>query len=480
MIKNNISIYAVLIALMVMLPSCEDFFDTKPQDSTPVDDILTNEQDAQVLLNGMYASFKSSASYGRTLTVLTDIMTDAALASSGFTNQMGEMYAWKINPGTSEVGNVWGNHYTTIYNANYLINHLHTIEGDEANINRIKGEAYVGRALLHYNLVRLFGKAYNSSTSSGDLGIPYRKTYENENPKRNTVEEVYAMVIDDLEEAITLLPENTNYDNVIFTNHFAKGLMARVMMDMKDYEGVIEYSSDVIESTVYALSKDQGFKDMWLKDIGSEIIWKVGYTVTDFGAAPGYNFYNRNNTVTLPMPDYVPANWWVSNYNTSADARYTTYLDYSLTGFGWNSYMIYKYPTNPEYTDQGMNMPKPMRLAEMYLMRAEAYAYTNDDALAAADLDELLDHRITNHQSISIGGDALKEFIVKERQKELMFEGFYWFDLKRMGKGFTRIPQENTSTANDLSIDADDYRWQWPIPTAELNGNKNIKQNDGY
>ncbi|MCG8581468.1 MAG: RagB/SusD family nutrient uptake outer membrane protein, partial [Bacteroidales bacterium] len=77
-------------------------------------------------------------------------------------------------------------------------------------------------------------------------------------------------------------------------------------------------------------------------------------------------------------------------------------------------------------------------------------------------------------------GQELIDFIYDERNRELAFEGFYWFDLKRHGKGFERVPQENTYTANDLKIGADDYRWQWPIPISEINGNGNIKQNTGY
>ncbi|MBS2100375.1 RagB/SusD family nutrient uptake outer membrane protein [Carboxylicivirga linearis] len=480
--KRLILIYSLLIVLMSGLVSCEKLFDTKPLDSTPAEDILTNENDAQTLLYGMYAYFGSGASYGRSLTTMLDIMTDASLASTGFSNQLGQMFAWKINPGTSEVGDLWSNHYGAIYNATYLINNLHTISGDSVNLDRIKGEAFVGRALMHYNLVRLFAKSYNSSTAANEMGIPYRLDYDDPNPSRNSVGEVYDLIVSDLDKALELLPNNESYDNEVFTLDFANGLMARVLLDMKDYAGVIEHTSQVINNPAFSLTKDQAFTDMWLKDTGSEIIWRVGYRITDANlVAPGYNFFNMNNMESPLLPDYIPSDKWVNLFN-SKDIRLSTYVASVTTGYGWNSKLVIKYPTNPDFTSQvvGMNMPKPMRLAEMYLMRAEAYAFSNDDESAIADLDALLENRIENHQGVSIEGDALKSFIIQERQRELMFEGFYWFDLKRMGKGFARIPQDNTSTANDLDIKADDYRWQWPIPTSELNGNPVIKQNEGY
>lgn len=477
---RKILYYTACLLMTMSFVSCESLFEKDPYDSTKKDEILTNEKDAQTLLYGMYAGFKSSASYGTSLTVMLDIMTDATLAAAGFTNQMGEMYSWRFNPGSSEIGSIWTNHYASIYNTNYLINNIDKIEGDEANLNRIKGEALTGRALLHYNLVRIYGKAYNSATAATDLGVPYVTSNEIETPSRHTVAEVYNNILSDLEDAELLLSENIYYENVVFTQDFVRGLLARVSLEMKNYDAAIVYANELIESKTYALEEGVRFINMWSQDAGTEIIWKVGYTPTDYGAAPGYNFYNRNNSANAPNPDYIPAEWWVNSYNIAKDVRYYAYLDYTKTGYGWEGHLINKYPTNPNYQSQGLNMPKPMRLAEMYLISAEANAELDQDAEARDKINALLSKRLLDFQGINISGDELKAFIAGERIKELMFEGFYWFDLKRMGKGFKRMPQANTSVSNDLEIAADDYRWQWPIPTAELNGNDNIEQNPGY
>lgn len=480
LIMNKIYLL-VLASWLIVFSACDDFFEKNPYDSTGESIILTNEQDAQTLLYGMYAHFKSGNSYGGYLTNLPDIMTDAALATAGFTNQMGAMYSWYINPGMGEVEGIWANHYASIVNTNYLINGIDQIDGDEAELNRIKGEAYIGRALIHYNLVRLFGAAYDVTTASTDLGVPYMLSKEPSKPERNTVQEVYDYIESDLLAAVDLMESGAEPDNVFFTESFAYGLLARVALDMKAYDEVIRYASEVIANSGAVLLEGNAFENLWLEDVGDEIIWKVGYTKDDFGGAPGYNYFNRNDMEEgKPQPDYIPANWLLDLYNKTDDIRFTTYYVETETNQGWTGTLINKFPTNPMFDRQGVNMPKPMRLAEMYLLRAEAYANSDEDGLAAADLDALLSTRITNHAAITLTGQDLKDFIFNERLRELAFEGFYWFDLKRHGFGFERVPQAYTYTANDLKITADDYRWLWPIPITETNGNDNINQNDDY
>nr|WP_319399741.1 RagB/SusD family nutrient uptake outer membrane protein [uncultured Carboxylicivirga sp.] len=479
--KINKIKYLALLMLLMSLTSCEKFFDLKPGDSTPDEDIIENERDAQNILNGFYSGLKSSAMYGRYLTILGDLMTDASLAASGFSNQMGEMYSWRYNPGSSDVASVWGAHYSNLYNCNFLINNLHTIEGDSANINRMMGEALTGRALLHHNLVRLYGEAYQPGMSESALGVPYVTWNDVREPSRNTVVEVYDYLVEDIEEAIELLPNEKENQSTSLTKSFAYGLRARIALDMQDYETAAEYASKVIDNSLYSLTSGASFTNMWKEDEGNEIIFRVGYTISDPGAAVGYNFFNRESFDQYPSPDYIPADSWIDSYESDRDIRKETYITYSQTRYGWAGNLVYKYPTATGYVQQGMNMPKPMRLAEMYLIRAEANAYLGNADDARDDLQELIETRISGYTiDNELDGNNLISFIENERKRELMFEGFNWFDLKRKGKGFARIPQENTTLANDLVVNADNHRWIWPIPTVEMNGNSNMEQNPGY
>lgn len=473
---EKIKFIIVFVLCIPIFVACDDFFELTPHNAIPTEEALTTDADAQMIMNGIYAIFMGGDSYGTALTIYPALMTDAALATTFYSNQHGNAYAWKLNPGTSEVASLWMNSYAAIYSTNFLINNIDGVSGDSTRISNLKGEAYIARALLHYNLVRLYGKAY-SQASFDDLGVPYVTENKVASPKRNTVKDIYGFISDDIDMALKHLPDMWN--NTFFSKEYAQGLMARVALDMQDYEKSILYSTHLIENSKYSLSDGDDYKNMFLRDEGTEIIWKVGYTLTDFGAAPGYNFFNRNGSNQLPSPDYIPAQWWVDLLSEYSDVRTNSYI-YHQTGFGWAGDLLNKYPTNPIFDNQGLNMPKPMRLAEMYLIRSEAHAYLNEDELAQDDLETLMNNRLETERSINSEGEELKELIRKERLKELMFEGFYWFDLKRHGLGFKREPQPNTNVANDLEILPDDFRWQWPIPTVELNGNKNIEQNPGY
>lgn len=473
---KNIKFIIVFILSVPLLVGCEDFFNLKPSDAIPESEALKTVADAQMIMNGVYSGFKGGSSYGTALTIYPALMTDAAFATTFYSNQHGNAYAWRLNPGSSEVAGLWTGSYAAIYNATYLINNIDNVEGNADDIKYLKGQAYIARALLQYDLVRVFGKAY-SQASDTDLGVPYVTENKVSEPNRNTVKEVYEYIIDDIEMAFEHLP--LIYNQTFFSLEFAYGLMARVALDMEDYHAAVDYTTRLIDNQKFYLAYGQDYLNMYRRDEGGEIIWKVGYTPTDFGAAPGYNFFNRNGPTQLPSPDYIPAQWWLDELAENNDIRKTNVV-LAQTGFGWEGLLLNKYPTNPAFDQQGLNMPKPMRLAEMYLIRAEANAYLNNDDLAAEDMEMLMSYRIDPAPVVQQVGDALKELIAKERRKELMFEGFYWYDLKRKGLGFKRVPQPNTNVANDLEIRPDDFRWQWPIPTVELNGNTNIKQNEGY
>jgi hypothetical protein len=119
----------------------------------------------------------------------------------------------------------------------------------------------------------------------------------------------------------------------------------------------------------------------------------------------------------------------------------------------------------------------------MYLIRAEAYAELGDDAnvtLGAADLNFLRSRRISGYTDATFAtSQELIDAVMTERFKELCFEGFRFFDLKRRGLSIERAPGDFTS-ANWQSLPAGNFRFTLPIPVGELQANRNIRQNPGY
>ena len=142
-----------------------------------------------------------------------------------------------------------------------------------------------------------------------------------------------------------------------------------------------------------------------------------------------------------------------------------------------------------EGTNNYVNKPKIFRIAEQYLITAEAYylrGEAGDESMAYDILFELMSARDASIQYAPVTGLTLKNLIRAERERELFGEGFRLVDLKRYGEEFRRqTPQSvqlSYELALDLNVKTDNIRWVWPIPKAEIDANPQIKnqQNPGY
>ena len=212
---------------------------------------------------------------------------------------------------------------------------------------------------------------------------------------------------------------------------------------------------------------------MWSNDLATEIIWQVDYTITSYGGALGQVFLNFNNDYVYLYPDYVPSEWVLGLY-ASNDARYNAYFTTLQTGYAhaltWP--LLTKYFGNEEFIANliyHVSKPKPFRLAEQYLIRAEAYCQKQNYSLAASDLAELRKARCTVAGNISLNASNWLDAISEERVRELYMEGFRLHDLKRWHKGFERKPQTATQLeGSSLKVSADDPLFVWPIPQNEI------------
>jgi hypothetical protein len=212
---------------------------------------------------------------------------------------------------------------------------------------------------------------------------------------------------------------------------------------------------------------------MWQYDLSSEVIWKVGFTSTNYGGALGTVFFNYDYTSF--KPDYVPAKWVLDLYGSN-DLRYNTFFYEAQTGYshGLTWPLLYKYWGNQTLYSEAqllnVSMPKVFRLSEQYLIRAEAYCQleTPDYAKASKDITSLMAARYANG-SAALNANNAMDIIEEERIKELYMEGFRLQDLKRWGKGFERTPQDQSlSNGSSLKIAADNPLFVWPIPQHEI------------
>lgn len=493
----------VLVGIATTATSCLDKY---PDNAIPADKAINTLKELDQAAIGMYAAFKSPALYSGYLTLLPDLQCDLAYAINGYSNLYGNIWRWDILATNSEITSVYAALYDVIARANFMLEYAPrvelTLKSDEEieEFNGLCGEAYMARAIAYSELVKLYCKPYESrEDAESELGVVLVTKYHTDEPMtRSSLAQSYDRILADLDKAAELLDidEETLNGNIwnatYFNEYTAYALRARVALYMKEYDEAIKYASKVIDSGYFRLSPANQeyaggmshFTNMWQYDDGMEIIWKVGFTINSYGGALGQAFFNYD--YSSMKPDYVPAEWVLNLYDQS-DLRYGNYF-YSYTtghshGLTWP--LLVKYFGNMNFFSQNILhtlMPKPLRMAEQYLIRAEAYvAGDNDYARAGEDIATL---RAARYQSygggVSMNDENAMTIIEEERIKELYMEGFRLTDLKRWHKGFERKSQsESLENGSSLKIEADHKLFVWPIPQHELESpGANIQPNE--
>ena len=500
---RKITLLLTLTTLLGLSTSCLDKY---PENAIPADKAITNLEELDQAAIGMYSAFKSSALYSGYLTLLPDIQCDMVHAVNGYTNTYGNIWRWDILSTNSEITAVYASLYNVIACANFLLEYAPRVEStltsDEqwSQYEQICGEAYFARAMAYSELIKLFCKSYESADEAeNELGVVIVTKYNSDEPmERSSLQASYEQVIADLDMAAKLMDideQNVGgniYNATYFNEYTAYALRARVALYMRDYEAAIEYSSKVIDSGFYLLSSASSeissgmsyFTYMWQYDDATEIIWKVGFTTTSYGGALGRVFFNYDYSTM--KPDYVPSAWVLGLYDDS-DLRYGNYFYTYTTGHshGLTWPLLVKYFGNMNFFNQYIlhtSMPKPLRLAEQYLIRAESYVEGRGNyALAGNDVATLREARYASYGGgVALTADNAMSIIEEERIKELYMEGFRLMDLKRWHKGFERTPQsESLENGSSLKIEADDVLFVWPIPQHELEApGANIEPND--
>lgn len=485
-IYNSILKMAAVIAVAFGLNSC---LEKLPGDYILEEEAMQTLSDAEQTLTGIYTAYMSSALYSGYLTLCPDIQADLVYAVQGNSNQYGTHWLWDIRSTNSEIEAVYAGLYRVIGRCNFYLDQVDKLRSsltDDAEIQYLDyytGEVYCARALAYSELIKCFCKAYDPATAESELGVVLADTYFGEKPaKRATLKDSYAFVIEDLKKAQELLDEeNDGYDAPYFTQAAAHAIHARVALYMQDWDAAVEHSTKLIESDNFALASARSYATssqtylqyMWTNDASFEDIWRIGYTATSFGGAQGSVFLNFTTDYYYYYPDYVPAQWVLDLYG-SGDARYNAYFAQLKTGYAhqltWP--LLVKYYGNESLMSNmiyHVNMPKPLRLAEQYLIRAEAYCRKGNFAKASSDLSTLGQARYVNGGSISVNAGNWLQTISDERVRELYMEGFRLHDLKRWGQGFQRTPQSQTqSEGSSMKVDASDPLFVWPIPNHEI------------
>ena len=238
----------------------------------------------------------------------------------------------------------------------------------------------------------------------------------------------------------------------------------------------------------YTLVDNQAALDaMWLKDESTENIMLVVMDLNNVGSATGTVYLNDKKNNGVMDPEYIPTQSLLDLYDEK-DYRFNTYFkEYTITATGYGTDDLYRLASNY------VNMAKPFRIAEQYLILAECAAMNDELAEGIRRLNQLREARIKDYvpattSTISNCDELLIE-VQKERARELVGEGFRMHDLKRWGLDVIRGASQNSAMVrNGQEYDqlnrrfGEDGRYLWPIPKTEIDANPQIKnqQNKGY
>ncbi len=515
---KNIKLLFASALVAFGVTSCD--MDKYPYNSLEESTYMTTVNDFANARVGLYSYYRSLTTGGYILT--PEIQGDDFHAVAGFSNAYGNQYRWDFQPSDGNIESIWSAYYAHISRANYFIDSYQAaVKGDKGEFNEEElevlgayaAEAYFTRAYDYLNLAGYFCEAYDAETAEEALGLPLQTTYAptsdaSRYPGRSSLKATYEQIMSDIEDAEELinpaliLGESQKALNYI-TKDVVVALKARAALQMQDYETAIDASTSLIAAGQYPLiNTEADFKNMWVYDEGSEVMWQIYMSPDELGSATGTTFWGqyKEDKSTMRM-DYVPSQKLVDLYEEN-DIRFGAFFEaFELTvptgASGW-LWVFNKYPGNPNlYASLSVdahytNMSKPFRIAEQYLIAAEAYLGMTDLANAGSYLNQLqaarfIDFQAANYTDATILMNAIKD----ERHRELVGEGFRLTDLKRWREGVKRqnatqvadlvlYPGAETTTA--LSKDADDFRMLWPIPKAEMDVNPQLKgqQNPGY
>ena len=489
---------SLIIALAVLgTVSCD--LNKYPYDQIEQSQALKTVDDANALRNGLYANLRGRL-YG-IYTFPMDIQADLLNATLDYGNRNGSLYRWDdFLADNYTLRDYWSGIYSALVNVNNVINNIDKIEvsnaDDQALIDQYKGEAYFLRAYYYHQLVLRYAKDYEPSSASTDLGVPLVLTFDvTLLPERATIQAVYDQINNDLSEAKTLLSSVAGEaDANRITIDCVTALDARVKLCMHDYSGAMTAANSLISSGTYPLiTNEADLKKMWVNDISSEVIFQFPLSAPNELGNTNAIYLGYKPDIDKYSPDFVPEQWVVDLYADN-DIRKNVYLEtkpLNIQGFDYEGiYCINKYSGNPElWTGANTNYqqkPKVFRVAEMYLISAEASAQGGGDG----GLDRLNELRAARGLSAlqDLSGTELMNAVKEERLREMLAEGTRLDDLKRWHDGFTRTSPQNMDiilTGNNTyqkSVDANADKFVWGIPTNDITTNPNIanQQNPGW
>jgi len=452
MMKNIVKILAFL-ALVGMMPACEGNLELEPYNSLDASTGFKTKQDVDAAMLGVYSAIQNSNYYGLQMQVLSDLYADV-VSHTGTFPTYAQVFNRQILADNTSLTSLWNSVYVGVDRANNVIASAPGVTDPSFNVNAAVGEARLLRAFHYFNLLRLYGGGTEGFNKANGLGLPLYTTptlsADDAAPKaRATEADTWALIMDDINFAVANL--GTAKVNGRVTKFVAQALKARAHLYRGEWAEAEAAATEVIANGGYTLVPTANYANIWLSQNSTEAIWELQFDI--------------NNTNSIAFWYYPTAAGGRNEFTTTASLR-----DAHEAGDVRKVVNASTTPANKtqKYTRiNGTDNVMLIRLAEMYLIRAEARAQQNKLTDAVADLNVIRNRAGLSNANPATAA-AIVDAVLNERRFELAHEGHRWFDLRRTGRW------------NSLGL-TEPFRALWPLPLREIQTSGGlITQNPGY
>lgn len=450
----------ILTISLVVSVSCADEFvenGVSPVVNFPVTDLITDQQSAEVALNGIYSAAQNDGVFQGDMVYLQGMYGDELDHTGSFPT----FAAFEGNDiATDNIDNtgVWNGHYDFIFDVNFFIDGINRIELPVEVLEAFEGQALVMRASAYFNLTRLYrGVPVYTEPAIVDGNF-------DGNP-RSSQAEVYEQILADLNGGVTRLQGVD--DGFTIGEYSARFLRAKVNTELGNYADALT-DLNAIEGN---FSLESNYANAFSNSIGTETIFKLDFDLADqnslaFFFYPAFAGGRREVAASQKLIDALNAD------GGDRLSLLQTIDDLDANGNGPSQANVIN-----KYDDvvNGANDFNVMRYADVLLYQAEALARLNQFGPASDKINEV--RQRAGVPDVTLNQSNFIDLIANERLLEFYAEGTRWYDIRRLGIA------EEIILAKPNSVYIASREDLWPIPSDELDTNPFIgqeQQNPGY
>jgi hypothetical protein len=470
MSKTTYRLFACLAVIMIFTTGCEKTIQIDP----PLNEVSTafvfsSDKLATSARSGMFGSLSQTVSQGSGLTIFSSLQADDLVYLANVAS-IAEFYNDSFSSLSTGQAVFFSDWYSIIYRANSIIEGLQKYSGTSDAIKKqYTAEAQFVRAYCYFNLVNQFGDVPLVLTS--DVTISAFQ------PKETTAN-IYKQIIVDLTAAKANLLNDysaTANDRIGVNKFVATALLARVYLFTGDYANAENSASEVIASSLYAMTPGATINSALFVKNSPETIWQMpaALVATNLYTTEGATFIMPSYTTTSTLYRLNPNLIAIFPTVAPLDLRRTKWInDVVVSGTTYNIPAKYKNSATITTTTGG-ELQVVMRLAEQYLIRAEARARIGTNLPGAlSDMNVTRVRAGLTASTTTVQHTLLDEIALENRKEFFCEQGFRWFNLKRTGQADAVLGALKPSYKPLAKL--------LPIPQAAIDANPNLTQTTGY